>query len=251
VPDGIHPLLLRITDAAGNREAIQASAPIEISNGAASEFAPNKAIAVIDAKLTARFVGRTGASTTVSYARSVAIQGRLVSATGRAIGAAPVTASEAVRGSRTGPKERTVITRADGGFTYHTARRGPSRILRFRYHPAAGNADAVSRSLRVNVRAGATFRVTLRGTRVTYSGRLATLPVPANGKLIQVEGRAAGGTWTAFAAERTTASGGFHGRYRLRIRRPGVRLQFRVRIPKQSNYPYVAATGRAVTRTVR
>lgn len=250
VPNGTHPLLMRITDAAGNREAIQAPAAVTIDNGTASEFAPNGTGASADARLTAGFVGRRGTSVVVNRHKAVKVQGRLTTAAGAPIAAARIDVAETIKGAKSSTA-RNVMTAADGRFTFTSSRR-PSRVVRFAYRPALGRGTVTAtRRLRIYVPAAASFRVRLRGTLVTYSGRLLTRPVPPRGKAIRVEGRAAGGAWTRFAMKRTNKSGRFSGRYRLRVRRPGVRLQFRLRIPTQAGYPYAAGTGHALTRTVR
>jgi hypothetical protein len=75
--------------------------------------------------------------------------------------------------------------------------------------------------------------------------------MPRGGKKIYIQGRARGGAWQRFAARRTNAAGRFAGRYRLRVRRPGIKLQFRVEIPRQKGYAYAAQVGSPVTKTVR
>lgn len=251
VPNGTYPLLMRITDAAGNREAIQAPAPVTIDNGTARAFAPNGAGASGDARLTARFAGRSGTSAVVRYQKAVKVQGRLTTPAGAPIAAARIDVAETVKGAKTSTA-RNVMTGADGRFTYTSSRRRPSRVVRFAYRPSLGGGTVTAtRRLRIYVPASASLRIRLRGTLVTYSGRLLTRPVPRRGKAIQVEGRAAGGTWTRFATKRTNRSGRFSGRYRLRVRRPGVHLQFRLRIPTQAGYPYASGTGHALIRTVR
>ena len=112
-------------------------------------------------------------------------------------------------------------------------------------------AGGTPRKLRLLVRAASTLGVTLRGVLVTYKGRVTAQPLPRAGKRIYLQGRAKGGVWQRFATRRTDASGRFAGRYRLRVRRPGVKLQFRVEIPRERGYPYVARTGLPTTRTVR
>ncbi|MCA1705081.1 MAG: hypothetical protein LC808_18195, partial [Actinobacteria bacterium] len=146
----------------------------------------------------------------------------------------------------------TVTTRQDGTFRYTARPRGTSRVLRFQYRPSLSNPTvAATDRLRLNVSAAGTLRVALRGTRVSYRGRVVSKPIPRRGKLVHIQGRAVGGAWTTFAIVRTNRAGVVSGRYRLRVRRPGVRLQFRLRIPKEGGYPYAAGSGRPVTRRVR
>lgn len=253
VPDGSYPLSLRVKDAAGNREVVQASRPVQIVNGVLGPGAtPNGDGATGDAKLTAAFVGRRRASTTVSYSRPVVIRGRLTTSSGKPIGNARLDVVEAPVLRRARRVTKSVRTRAGGAFRYAIKRHSSSRVISVRYRPNLGDPNvAATARLRMNVAAAAILRVALSGVRVSYRGRVLTRPIPRRGKLIYIEGRAVGGAWTRFAVRRTNRSGTFSGRYRLRVHRPGIRLQFRISIPNERGYPYVASVGRAVTRAVR
>jgi hypothetical protein len=251
VPDGIYPLSIRVMDAAGNRETIQAPHTVQVANGRVSAT-PNGLGATGDAKLTAAFVGGHGATVTVPYTRRIVVRGRLTTSSGKPISKAKLEITEASVSPGVRDVIRTVLTRPNGAYRYAIRRSAGSRVIRFRYRPNHGDESVAAEArLRMNVSASATLRVELRGVRVTYSGRVLTGPIPVRGKLIYVEGRAVGSAWTRFAMRRTSRSGLFEGRYRLRVHRPGIRLQFRVRIPKEAGYPYVASAGRSVTRTVR
>lgn len=253
VPDGSYPLSLRVTDAAGNHEVIQAPRVVLISNGRlAQSTTPNGTGATGDAKLTATFAGRRGSTATMPYGRRVIVRGQLTASSGAPIKGAQVEVTEAPGLPAGRSITRRVLTQADGRYRYVGRARSSSRTLNFRYRPNLAAPNVAARAdLRMNVRAAATMRVTLRGVRVAYSGRVLTRPVPRKGKLLYIEGRALGGAWTRFAVRRTTRAGTYSGRYRLRVRRPGIRLQFRVRIPKESGYRYAAGLGRSVTRVVR
>jgi hypothetical protein len=253
VEDGEHPLSLRVTDAAANRQTISTGATITVANGAGrGAMASNGTSASQDARLTAGFVGRRGSKATVRYHQKAKIRGRLTTASGVPIGAARVEVVETPVGLPKRARIRWTTTAADGRFTYAVRARGMSRNLRVRYRPVlAEDKVAATRLLSVRVAAAGSLRVALHGIRVSYNGRVVSGPVPRRGLRVYLEGRAAGGHWTQFAIKRTTGRGRFSGRYRLRVRRPGVRLQFRLRIPRQSGYPYAAGVGPPVTRTVR
>ena len=250
VPNGNYPLTLRIVDAAGNHATALLPAAITVAN--AEPLAANGRGATGDVRLSVGFVGRRGSNVTLPYTRGTKLRGRLLTSGGQPISNARVEVIEepVLRGSR--PNVSSVITRPSGAFSYTVSARGMSRTLLVRYRPSLEDRSiAASKRLRVDVAAAASFRVVLRGVRVTYRGRLRSRPIPRAGKRIHVQGRAVGGAWTTFAIRRVDRRGRFSGSYRLRVRRPGVRLQFRVRIPKESGYPYAASAGRAVTRTVR
>lgn len=252
VPNGNYPLVLEIVDAAGNRRVIPPEHAVEVANAELSPSTePVSVRSTGEARLTAAFVGRRGSTTTVPFNSRVKIRGRLFTRSGKPIKGARVEITEVpVEGGRA--RSRIARTRSNGRFTYSTRTKGPSRRVDMRYRIGATSGRvAAFKRLRIKVLAAATLRVSLRGTRVRYSGRLTALPAPRRGKLIYMEGRAVGGAWTRFAVRRTTRSGRFEGRYRLRVRRPGVRLQFRLRIPREMGYPYYARVGPTVTRTVR
>jgi hypothetical protein len=252
VPDGTYPFSLRVTDAAGNREVIQAADPVQIANGGSGAALPNGDGATANARLLARFVGRRKSTITVPYGRATVIRGRLTNSAGKAIANAMIDVAETPVLSQASARRSRVITLANGTFSHRVARRVMSRSVRFQYRLTAGSPNvAASRRLRLNVAASGTLRVRLRGVRVTYTGTVITRPIPARGKLVYVEGRAVGGTWTRFAVKRTKRSGSFSGRYRLRVHRPGVRLQFRIQIPRERGYPYVCGSSGSVARIVR
>lgn len=250
VPNGSYPLTLRVTDAAGNRESFLLPSAVQVANS--NPLMPNGNGASGDARLTASFVKRRGRETTVSFGRRVALKGRLVTAAGSPISGARIEIAEIPTLKGLPGTKGTAMTAADGTFRYGLRARGVSRAVRVEYRPSLEGTDiAAYERLRLDVAAAATLRVSLRGIRVSYAGRVLSGPAPRGGTRVHVQGRARGGAWTTFAMKRTDRSGRFAGSYRLRIRRPGVQLQFRVRVPKQHGYPYARGTGPVVTRTVR
>jgi hypothetical protein len=239
VPNGFYPVSLRVTDAAGNEQMVQSPTAIQVLNtsgGAQSDSASPPGL-----RLTASFAKNRHASITVGYGARASIRGRLLQQDGP-VGGAHIDVEER-SGSRTSLRAA-VTTNADGSFSY-AARRGPSRTLTFAYGAAATQA------LKLRVAASATLRIALNGVIVRYGGRVLSKPLPRKGKLVEIQGRAPGAGWTTFGRRRTNRRGDFSGSYRLRVHRPGVRLQFRVRIPSEAGYPFVTHAGRAVGRTVR
>lgn len=243
LPDGIYPVSLRVIDAAGNDRTVQTPTAIQVANGLTSTAAPSSPGGGLNgASLTALFAANRGTTLTVGYRRKAVIRGRLQSEDGQTIGGAriDVEASGA-------PGSSAVTTDQDGVFTY-TAPRGRTRALTFTYR---GASAPVSIRLRLRVKASARLRVSLRGIVVAYGGRVLSTPIPRGGKLVEIQGRAPEGVWKTFATRRTNRRGDFSGTYRLRVHRPGVRLQFRVRIPSEAGYPYVGRTGAAQSLRVR
>lgn len=238
VAPGEYVAAIRITDAAGNRRVVTHPQPLVIGGRAGPP----------EARLDASF-GRSRATYTTSYGRVARVHGRLTQASGNPIAGGRIAITEETRSSTRPFAQGSVTTAADGRFVYAASGRGPSRSIRLDHVRPGGRV--LSRRLRLNVRAVGTLKVSLRGITVRYSGRVLSRPIPDRGKKIFIQGRAAGGAWQRFAARRADKSGRFSGRYRLRVRRPGVRLQFRVEIPKQVGYPFLAHIGTPVTRVVR
>ena len=236
---GRHTLSLRVTDAAGNRTVvtgprIDIQAPREI-------------------QLTAHFAGSGRRTQTSRFGKKVIVRGRLTDRQNRGIAHAEVIASERIAlPGRRDAKARRIRTRNDGSFVYVVSRRGSSRRITLRYEGRfRGKQVEAVRTLALKVQASARLKVVLRGILVRYSGRVVTMPLPGRGKLVYLQGRARGGVWQTFARRRTTRSGRFTGSYRLRVHRPGVKLEFRVRVPREKQYPFVAGVGRVVARAVR
>jgi hypothetical protein len=236
---------LRITDAAGNQRLIAGPHPVSVTTGAASHDGAS------GVRLSA-FFAKSQSTYTINFRRTVRVRGRLLDSLGRVIGGARLEIAE--QPDMPGAQETLshTTTRKDGTFSFVASGNKPSRSIVVRYVNQAGaGVPTASRRLHLRVRAASTFRLTLRGTAVRYKGRLLTYPQPRRGKKIYIQGRASGSAWQRFAVRWTDGKGRFSGRYRLRVRRPGVRLQFRVEIPKQKGYPYAPRVGHVITRTVR
>jgi hypothetical protein len=242
IADGRHALSLRIIDAAGNGNDLPVQS-IDVRNSQALPTSPGLATADA-AHLTAVFAGSSRSKLIVPFGGRATVRGRLTSTSLSGLAKATVDVFE-----RVGAKEVAVgraQTRSDGRFSYTLAARRPSRILRLAY-----GSIASSPPLEVRVRAAATFKATLRGTTVHFSGRVLSRPLPRAGKLVRLQGRAPGYAWAPFVALRTDRHGRFSGSYRLQARRPGVRLQIRARVPTERGYPYINYTGSPVTLRVR
>ena len=150
-------------------------------------------------------------------------------------------AALAIAGPLTGP---------GGAFTLRVPAGVSSRTLRFAYREHVGDALPVAtRTLTLNVRAGLSLAVAPRissiGRSIRFSGRLLGGPVPASGKLLVLEARAAGGPWIEFKVVRSDVRGRFHAGYRFRFAGPAD-YQFRVRSEPESDYPFGAGASNVV-----
>lgn len=239
---GQYPLALRITDAAGNRRLVTAGAPISVGKEEAS---------ITKTWLTASF-GRRRTSYTTNYRHPVLLRGRLADSSDNPIAHARIAITERPSITGRGTGEAYAVTGPDGRFSHVVSGNGPSRSIDLRYFARAGDTiPSASRRLKIRVRAASTFKLSLHGVIVRYAGRVLTRPLPRGGKKVFIQGRAPGDAWRRFAVRRTNKAGRYAGRYRLRVRRPGVKLQFRVELPRQSGYLFAPQTGPVVTRVVR
>ncbi|HEV2815148.1 MAG TPA: hypothetical protein VGW10_17975 [Solirubrobacteraceae bacterium] len=236
------------SSAGGTRLPVKAGEPS--SSGAAS--GANGEGASPRARLTVAFAGRPGAVRTVKFGQGTTVTGRLVDEHDRPIRNAivDVHATPALRGAAAAPAQP-AVTGSDGAFTYRVDGRASSRALRFTYRYLRAGDVVADAALTLRVRAAIRLSVKLRGIAVRYSGRVLSGQVPKAGKLVVLQGRVRGGRWQTFATRRAKGRGTFRGAYRLKVRRPGVRLQFRARAVAESGWPYLEATSRTVTRRVK
>jgi hypothetical protein len=240
VPDGRYSLVLRTIDAAGNRHDEQIE-HIEVHNHESPTAAPATAV-----QLTAKFAASSKSSLVVPFGQRVHVRGRLTGAAQLGLAGARIDVFE--RAAKVGAREIAVgstQTRRGGTFLYTLASKRPSRAVRLAYGSTAAP------TLRVRVRSASTLTAALRGTRVRFRGRVVSRPLPPSGKRVILEGKAPGYAWANFATMRTDRLGRFYGSYRLRVRRPGVKLEVRVRLPREYGYPYLEFTGRPIGLRVR
>ena len=204
------------------------------------------------ARLSVGFPGRSGTTRTVAFGQAVTATGRLVDEHGAPIRNAIVDVSSVatVRGAAA-VAAQPAVTGADGTFTYRIDARASSRTLRFVYRYLRAGDVVSEASLGLRVRAAVRLAVRLKGAVVRYSGRVLSGPIPRAGKLVVLQGRVRGARWQTFASRRARGRGAFRGLYRLKVRRPGVRLQFRARVVAESGWPYLEATSKPVTRRVK
>jgi hypothetical protein len=183
---------------------------------------------------TVEFSVRGKRARTVRYGRAVRLTGRALRP-----GGAPATGAEILilQGAGTDLAEAgRAVAGADGTFTFRLPA-GTSRTLRaaFRSEPA-DPALACSATARVAVRAKAKLRARLRGRVVRFRGRVRG-PVPAKGKLLDVQAYD-GGRWRKFGTARTRRDGTFRTRYRFTRSARSKTYRFRVRVPRETGFPY-------------
>jgi hypothetical protein len=145
-----------------------------------------------------------------------------------------------------------VRTDSDGNYSY-TSPSTSSQTLRFVYRGSPTVLPAENQ-VSVSVRADTSLRVSrrrvLNGQRVMFSGRVLSVPVPAGGKLIQLEVRLSG-RWQTFRSAHTDAKGRWAVGYRFKRTRGVQHYRFRVELPPEAGYPFVDGTSRSVSVRVR
>ena len=244
---GSHHVQLRVTDAAGNRTESPVQT-VDVSNPPGSVVSGDASSAPPGGKMTAVFVGSAKRTFTVSYRARPKVRGRLTDANGRPVAQAALAVAERVAGR---PIRITPLgkTGEDGRFSFRLHGRGSSRTVHVQY--ANGAEVIASPPLRLKVRASASLAVALAGVRVRYRGRVLSPRIPTRGVVVLMQGRRKGGAWQSFASRRVRQNGHFAGSYRLRVRHPGVVLQFRAVVSTAPGYPYARGASGVVSRTVR
>jgi hypothetical protein len=188
------------------------------------------------------------------YGRTIRLSGRLTTPGANPVAGAGVEVYEQL--DQPGAQWTHVAdipTSRTGRFTYK-ALRGPSRLVQFRYggtatvRPRPSTVQLLirgSRSLDVN-----RHRV-VNGDDVVFRGHVRGRPLPAEGKLVELQVYTRR-RWRTFAQPRADAtSGRWSYRYKFEAIRRHERFRFRARVRKETGYPYELGTSRGVNVFVR
>ena len=243
------------TDGRGSSSSSGSSTHTSSSSSASRTVVggPNGVGASPHARLVVRFQDASSSrALRVPFGRGAIVTGRLVDEGGRPIRGAAIDVSSvaASRGARRVALPG-VSTGEDGRFVFVAGRKSTSSTLRFAYSWERGGPAVAVDTLGLRVLASVRLSVRLRGTLVSYRGSVVSRPLPSAGKLVILQGRVRGRPWQTFASRRASRTGAFRGRYRLKVRNPGRKLQFRARVVAEAGFPFLPGASRAVTRTVR
>jgi hypothetical protein len=212
-------------------------------------------------RVVRRRVTRLVGSTRLRFGRRARIAGRLTTPDGQGVAGTNiyVYARNGVLDNRL---VGVAVTDPGGRFGYR-ALGSASRTLRFAY-PGTALFLPASGEVHLRVPASSTIRVNhrrrLNGQRVRFSGRLRTLPVPAGGKLVELQapfcvrarGRRCGASsWQTFRTTRTDQAGRWRVRYRFTRTCGRQRFKFRVRLPRESGYDFDTGASRSIRVSVR
>lgn len=240
--DGRHEVTLKVLDATNQNAVSHGPVTIETinGNGPAAQLA---CVSTDQRRITARLARRR-----VPYGRSVLVRGRV-----RGPDGSPVRGAE-VGILRAGSPVELVAkatTRKTGRFvTRARASTNSTLYAGVRLRPNYG-AHACGRGLRLRVAARATLRARPRrvhnGGHIRLSGRVLTSVLPPAGKTLVIQARAIRhGRWVTADTIRASRTGRFRWRYRFRRTYRRTTYEFRVRVPRERGFPYVAGRSRRV-----
>ena len=263
LPPGVYELRARARDQAGNESSTSQGPdgqPIAVT--LPLRIASTMTAGIADTKVVRRVVRRGGKRRTVRrrmtvlkpgdrwLGRRVQIRGRLTNRDGQGVPGAGI---QVFSRSRRGSEQLAGMVHTDGeGRFRYTASGTMSRTLRLAY----GGSPlilAVEREVKLRVPAAGTLGVSrrrvLNGQTVTFSGAVRSTPLPLGGKLVELQVRLSN-RWQTFRTTRTDGSGRLSIRQFKRTR--GVqRYRFRLGLPPEAGYPFVAGASRSLVVRVR
>jgi hypothetical protein len=196
---------------------------------------------------------------TVAYGRGAAYDGRLVSASGRALPDLPVVVTEVFADGADPERRETVAhTRPDGSFRVHLPP-GPSRQVQASFPGtrllSRSNGPSAPFEVRSSIRLGASAGAArIGGAPIVFSGKVGQMgtSIPAGGLPVELQFRLARSEWSEFRTVQADSAGRFHYSYAFSDNDSrGVRFQFRARLAGHLGWPYEPAASRPVIITGR
>ena len=250
LPPGTYVIRARARDRAGNERSTPAT-PISLPVRLATELAVGRTKLVRSGSRGHRRVLIRNPQS--RYGRTIRLSGRLTSPGGNPLVARDVEIAEQLELPGAGWRPAaTVRTDQSGRFRFR-ALPGPSRLLRFRY-PGAPTIQGHTSVVDLRVRAASSLSVdrhhVVNGEAVAFRGRLKGEPIPTTGKLLKLQAFSRG-HWLTFATPRANARGRWRHSYRFTATRGDTRYRFRVRIPRETGYPYDPGRSRTVRVRVK
>jgi hypothetical protein len=261
LPAGRYSLRAQASDLAGNVGVTSAAQAITLPMRVQSELSAG----IERTKIVRETVRRRGKRRTIRrrvtvlsptgrlrYGRHAAIVGRLTNRDGQPLPGQEVRVLAAEPG---GAEQLAAVLQTDGDGRYSYRALGSySRTLRFVY---AGTPLVLpaERQVQLIVPAAGTFEASrkwlLNGQSVVFRGRVRSLPLPATGKLVELQVRQPSGEWTTFRTFRTDGGGRWALRYRFRYVACDTSYRLRVRIPAEAGYPFAGGVSRRRAVLVR
>jgi hypothetical protein len=188
---------------------------------------------------------------TISLGHEVKVAGAVKTRDGRPLRDAAV---QVLSRTATSPEHELAALRTDprGRFAY-VGRASATSVLRVVYQGSSTTLPS-QREVALLVPGSSTVharpRRVVNGQTVTFAGRVRSLPIPAGGKLVELQ-VVLSGRWQTFRTVRTDASGAWQIAYRFRRSCGVLRYRFRARLPAEAGYPFEPGHTRAVAVRVR
>lgn len=202
-------------------------------------------------RLVRRRIRRLDSSVITPHGRAIRLTGFLANADGQPIDGATIEAAEKRPGGSLVPVGL-ATTGTDGKFTY-TVRATRNRELLFRY-AGSRRIGSASTDFTLFVPANTLIRPNrkylLNGQQVRFDGQVTTRPLPAQGKLVEMQAYFRG-RWRTFSTVRAGANGRWHFPYRFGGTVGRVTYRFRARLPAEGGYPFISGNSRVVRVVVR
>jgi 5-hydroxyisourate hydrolase-like protein (transthyretin family) len=189
-------------------------------------------------------------SARIAYGDHVTIRGLLTNGDGQPLSGQQV---QVLGPSPNGDQVLATLTTDEQGRYSYRAVGSANRRLRFVF---AGTQLLlpVERSVRLIVQAVGSFKPSRarlpNGGALLFHGRVQSVPLPAAGKLVELQVRQPTGQWTTFRTVQTDTHGRWALRYRFRLTACNTRYLIRARIPAEAGYPFAAGHTRARAVTV-
>jgi hypothetical protein len=189
--------------------------------------------------------------TTVGFGAKTEFSGRLLDKAGNPVAGASVAVLQMVS-EEAEAQVATLTTAADGGFTYDAPAES-SRRLRFVYGGTATTLPTEA-AAEVLVHGTGTLKVkpghVLNGGSVTFTGKVKGRPLPANGKLVELEVRLSD-EWSTFRTIRSDPNGEWSIRYPFKRTCGKEEYEFRSELPGEAGWPLEPGHSPTVTVTVK
>jgi Bacterial Ig-like domain len=250
LPRGRYELRARVADKAGNT----ITTATRQDGGQATVTVPLRVrILMAAGARTRRHRARLARTIRVPYNRLVAVHGRLTTVDHQPMRNAIVRVLSRLDQRGATPRAlRSITTSRTGRFVYRTRARASRQITL--HYPGTDVLAEARRTVTLRVPARSTLHVSrhfvLNGESVRFSGRLRGGHFPAGGRLIELQARYRD-AWHTFATAQTTPRGRWRYTYRFEGTHGRQTYAFRVRIPRQADYPFAAGHSRPRRVTVR
>jgi hypothetical protein len=197
-------------------------------------------------RVVRRRIQRLDNNVVARHGRSIRLTGFLGNADGQPIDGATIEALE-VRPDGGIVPLGLATTKSDGDFHY-ILKAARNREILFRYG-GSRRIGSASTKFTLLVPADTSIRSDrqrlFNGQQVLFAGRVLTQPLPATGKLIEMQAHFRG-RWRTFSTVRAATGGRWRFPYRFGATAGQVTYRFRARLPAEGGYPFIGGNSRVV-----